>query len=92
MFDIFHLIKYPILTEKATLIGQSNKYMFAVSKNANKFQIKDAIERIYKVRVTGVSVMNVHPKKRRTRAVEGYRVSYKKAIVTLKEGDKIAVT
>ena len=92
MFDIFHLIKYPIVTEKATLVGQDNKYIFAVSKHANKFQIKEALENIYKVKVISVSVINIHPKKKRTKYVEGYKSSYKKAIVTLREGDKIAVT
>ncbi len=92
MFDIFHLIKYPLITEKATLIGQNNKYIFAVSKNVNKFQIKEDIEKIYKVKVISVAVINIHPKKRRTRYVEGYKSSYKKAIVTLKQGDKIAIT
>ena len=92
MADAFHLIKYPLITEKANFMAQHNKYIFAVLPNANKFQIKDAIEKIYAVKVIDVTVMNVHPKKRRTRIIEGYKASYKKAIVTLRQGDKIAVT
>ncbi|MCM8763847.1 MAG: 50S ribosomal protein L23 [Candidatus Omnitrophica bacterium] len=93
MFNPYEIIKYPLITEKATTLEGKNKYLFVVDKKARKTQIKMAIERIYKVTVTGVAVITMPAKKRRYRlAKEGYRASYKKAIVTLKEGDKIAIT
>ncbi|HOK80985.1 MAG TPA: 50S ribosomal protein L23 [bacterium] len=93
MFNPFNIIKYPLVTEKATAAEKENKYMFAVDKKARKTQIKMAIEQIYKVNVVSVAVINMPGKKRRYRlSQEGYRPSYKKAIVTLKEGEKIAVT
>lgn len=66
---------------------------FCVDKKANKNQIKKAIEEIYKVKVEKVYVVNVKPKKRMYRFyIEGYKSGYKKAIVKLKEGEKIAIT
>ena len=92
MPNVYQIIKYPLVTEKATALEKDNKYLFAVEKRANKHQIKFAIERIYKVTVTGIAVINVRPKKRRYMRSEGYRSGYKKAVVTLKEGEKIAAT
>ncbi len=93
MFDPYTIIKYPLVTEKATALASENKYLFAVAKNVRKNQIKMAIEQIYKVSVVSVAIINMPGKKRKYRMFhEGYRPSYKKAIVTLKEGDKIAVT
>jgi len=91
MSDAYQIVKYPLITEKATSQEKQRKYFFVVDKRANKHQIKDAIQRIYKVTVVDVAIMNVCPKKKKYRfAQEGYRPGYKKAIVTLKEGEKIA--
>lgn len=93
MFDPYKIIKHPILTEKSTELSSQNKYVFCVDKKANKNQIKKAIEEIYKVKVEKVFVVNVKPKKRMYRFyIEGYKSGYKKAIVKLKEGEKIAIT
>jgi len=93
MFNPFGIIKYPLVTEKATALEKENKYMFMVDKKARKTQIKMAVEQLYKVSVVSVAVIRMPGKKRKYRlAQEGYRPSYKKAIVTLKEGEKIAVT
>ncbi|MCM8822167.1 MAG: 50S ribosomal protein L23 [Candidatus Omnitrophica bacterium] len=93
MFNPYEIIKYPLITEKATKLEGQNKYLFAVNNKARKTQIKMAIEQIYKVSVTGVAIIRMPAKKRKYRlSMEGYRSSYKKAIVTLKEGDKIATT
>lgn len=93
MFNPYTIIKYPLVTEKATALANQDKYLFVVAKNAKKTQIKMAVEHIYKVSVVSVAIMNMPGKKRRYRlSQEGYRPSYKKAIVTLKEGDKIAIT
>ena len=93
MFDPYKIVKHPIITEKATELNKENKYVFCVDKKANKHQIKKAIEEIYKVKVEKVFVINVKPKKRRYRFfIEGFKSGYKKAIVQLKEGEKIAIT
>jgi len=87
------IIKSPLLTEKATDLGSLNKYSFWVDKRSNKVQIHDAIEDIYKVKVTSVNVLNVRGKLKRLRTREkGLTSSWKKAIVTLKEGHQIKVT
>ena len=88
------IIKKPVITEKMTAISEKlNKYAFIVDKNANKFQIKDAVERLYDVKVEAVNTMNYDGKKksRYTKAgvVTGRRPAFKKAVVTLKEGDTI---
>ncbi|MCM8815566.1 MAG: 50S ribosomal protein L23 [Candidatus Omnitrophica bacterium] len=93
MFNPYQIIKYPLITEKATALEGQNKYLFVVDKKARKTQIKMAIEQIYKVTVMKVAVVRMPAKKKRYRWFsEGYTSSYKKAIVTLKEGDKIATT
>jgi len=93
LFDPYKIIKHPIITEKATELNKENKYVFCVDKKANKHQIKKAIEEIYNVKVEKVFVINIKPKKRRYRFfIEGYKSGYKKAIVQLKEGEKIAIT
>lgn len=93
MFNPYSIIKYPVVTEKATALEGQNKYVFAVDKRARKTQIKMAIESIYKVTVLSVAIIRMPSKKRRYRfGQEGYTSSYKKAIITVKEGEKIAVT
>ncbi len=80
----------PIITERATTLKErQNKVAFQVMKEANKHQIKDAVETIYGVSVTDVRTMIVHGKlKRRGRSI-GKRPNWKKALVTLKQGDNI---
>ena len=85
------LIKNPIITEKVTMISQLGKYAFRVAKQANKSEVKKAIEEIYKVKVVSVNVINAKPKKRRLGRTMGVRPGYKKAIVTLKEGQKLDI-
>ena len=83
------LIK-PILTEKATNESEvRNTYTFLVSKNANKVEIKKAVEEIFKVEVLSVRTSNVKPKFKRTGKYEGYTKAYKKAFVEIKSGQKI---
>ena len=79
------------LTEKATLLAErENKYVFRVSPSANKLQIKDAIQKIFKKTVVAVNTCNYAGKKKRERtAAFGRKAHWKKAIVTLKTGDKI---
>jgi large subunit ribosomal protein L23 len=88
--DPHDIVLKPLLTEKMEYLkDDSGKYAFIVNKNVNKIEIRDAIESIYNVTVKKVAVMNIHGKKRRIGWVQGRRSSWKKAIVTLKEGDSI---
>jgi large subunit ribosomal protein L23 len=82
------LIK-PVITEKATIISEQNKYVFRVSTSANKDLIAKAIKEIYKVQPTKVNIVNVRGKEKSLRLRSGRTSSWKKAIVTLKQGDKI---
>ncbi len=80
----------PMLTEKGTILKEKdNKVLFKVSKNANKIEIKKAVEEIFKVKVDRVATMNYKGKKKRMGRYEGKRPDWKKAIVTLKEGEKL---
>jgi large subunit ribosomal protein L23 len=83
------IIIRPLITEKNTNLMALNKYSFEVGRGANKMQIKEAIESIFKVTVTGVHTMNVRGKLRRRGQRFGYTPDWKKAIVTLAEGDRI---
>ncbi|ABR30816.1 50S ribosomal protein L23 [Thermosipho melanesiensis] len=85
------IIIRPIISEKAYYAREDRKYVFEVAKDANKPQIKEAIEKLFNVKVEKVNVINVKPKPKRdlrrgAMARQGYTKSWKKAIVTLKEG------
>lgn len=81
----------PHLTEKARLLGKVNKYVFKIDKNSNKIQIQKAIEKMYKVKVKKVAVISIPSKTRRVGRYEGKKSGFKKAIVTLFEGNKIDI-
>lgn len=84
------IIKAPVITEKSTAIASDEKsYGFKVDPKANKTQIKQAIEKIFNVKVKSVNTVNVHPKKKRVGRYSGMTNKYKKAIVTLADGNKI---
>jgi large subunit ribosomal protein L23 len=84
------IIKAPIITEKSANIAADEKtYVFKVDVKANKSQIKDAIEKIFNVKVEKVNTVNVHAKKKRVGRYTGMTNKYKKAIVTLANGNKI---
>lgn len=86
----YDVLRGPMLTEKGTLLKEvDNKVMFKVAKSANKIEIKNAIEEIFKVKVARVSTMNYMGKTKRMGRYEGKRPDWKKAIVTLKEGEKL---
>ena len=87
------VVRKPLLTEKvAALQDAHNQYAFVVDERANKIEIKRAIEQKYSVTVLVVNTMNVRGKTKRMGRFEGRRADWKKAIVTLKEGDKIVLT
>ena len=88
------IIKKPVITEKMTAISEKlNRFAFIVDKNANKYQIKDAVEKLYDVKVVAVNTLNYAGKKKsrytKSGAITGRTVAFKKAIVTLREGDTI---
>ncbi len=85
----FDIIIRPIITEKTSRLMEDGKYTFEVHPKANKSQIKEAVERIFKVKVTKVNTINVRPKPRRMGRFMGRTKSWKKAIVTLAPGERI---
>lgn len=89
--DLADLVLRPIVTEKATLLLEQNKYVFEVILKASKPEIKAAIESLFEVKVTSVNTLNPPRKKRRVGKFVGYKAQYKKAIVTLAEGDSITL-
>ena len=88
--DYYDIIKAPVITEKAANLGQNEgKYVFKVDPKANKTEIKQAIEKLFNVKVQDVRTVNVKPKKRRVGRYAGLTNRSKKAIVTLAEGQSI---
>ena len=83
------IIKAPVITEKSSILAQEGKYVFKVDSKANKTEIKDAIEKIFKVKVESISTINAKVKKRRVGRYSGLTNRYKKAIVKLAEGQTI---
>jgi len=83
------LIKSPIMTEKSTNLNQFNKYSFFVSKDSNSYEIKQAIENIFKVKVEKINTLTVRGKLKSFKGSLGYKKDQKKAIVTLAEGSAI---
>ena len=88
----YSVVRRPIITEKATLGSQHNQVTFRVMRDATKPEIKKAIESLFKVKVTAVNTVRVKGKTKKFRGKEGRRADYKKAIVTLAEGQSIDVT
>lgn len=88
--DIYEVIRRPIFTEKAMNLKETeNKIIVEVHPDANKVQIKKAFEKIFKVKVDSVSVINVKPKIKRTGLYFRKTKKMKKAIITLKQGEKL---
>ena len=85
------ILEFPWMTEKSTAIrSATNQYVFKVKTTANKIEIKQAIEQIFKKKVVGVNTANYAGKKKRERRADfGKRPDWKKAIVTLKAGEKL---
>ncbi len=86
---LYDVLRRPLVTEKNSVLQAQNKYAFEVAKEANKPQIKQAVEKAFKVRVTGVNVTKVHGKTRRVGRRMVQTPDWKKALVTLQPGNKI---
>jgi len=87
----YDIVRHIIRTEKGSEMLGENKYVFRVANDANKIQIKQAVEEIYNVTVKKVNTINTLGKWKRVRYKEGKTPDWKKAIVTLKQGDKIEI-
>ena len=85
----YDIIKKPITTEKSTILQQFNQYSFVVSKNCNASEIKNAIEKIFKVKVIKVNTSILRGKGKTFKGQYGFRKDIKKAVVTLDEGNTI---
>jgi large subunit ribosomal protein L23 len=84
------LIK-PLITEKNTMLGAEGKYTFKIDRRANKTQVKEAVEAIFKVNVTAVNTISVPSKTRRVGRTIGKTQPWKKAVVTLRAGQRIEI-
>jgi len=87
----YEAIKQPHISEKASYLAEKDQYTFEVSPNYNKNEIKNAVEGIYGVNVLSVNIISIPSKKRRLGKTQGFRKAFKKAIVRIKEGQKIEI-
>ena len=92
MKDPHDIVKGMIRTEKGANLMPLNKYLFWVAKDSSKIEIKKAVEDIYKIKVDGVNTIMMRGKSKRVRYAIGKTPDWKKAVVTLKEGNKIDVS
>lgn len=87
--DSYRVVLSPHVTEKATLMGEQNKYIFRVAKNVSKVDIKKSVENLYKVEVEKVRIVYAKSKLRTVGRRQGRKPGFKKAIIDLKKGSKI---
>jgi large subunit ribosomal protein L23 len=87
----YRILREPYITEKAAALAKRNQYVFKLYGRANKSEVKKAIGGLYGVNVEKVQIVNLPKKRRRLGRIEGWRKGYKKAIVKLKEGQRIEV-
>ena len=85
-------IRSPIITEKATILSEQNKTVFKVHSKANKKSIKKSIEKLFKVNVVKINIINQKTKIKMKQGKKSYKNGYKKAIITLKKGQSIDLT
>ncbi len=90
MRNVYDVILRPIISEKSTVLAEvGNRYAFEVAPQANKQEIRDAVQQLFKVKVRGVNTLMMHGKQKRVGQFQSKRTNWKKAIVTLAEGQKI---
>ncbi len=85
----YEVLRFPLITEKTTILQSQRKYAFEVAREANKQQVREAVETVFKINVAKVNMMMVPGKQHRVGRRQVLGPSWKKAIVTLKPGDKI---
>ena len=88
----YKIIQKPIVTEKATKLSEFNKVVFEVASKTNKIEIKDAVEKLFSVKVKSVNIINIKGKVKRFKGVLGKRNDIKKAVITLEEGNTIDIS
>ena len=89
---LYDKILFPVVTEKSTNLSEQNKIVFKVPARANKINLKKSIEKIFKVNVTKINIINKHARLKTTRGRKVNITGYKKAIITLKKGQSIDLT
>ena len=89
---LFEVIRNPLISEKSTYVSQYNYYVFKVSKKSTKPQIKQAVEKLFNVKVLSVNTLNQNGKIKKFRNISGKRPDFKKAFVKLAEGNTIDTT
>lgn len=87
--NLYDVLRRPVITEKSSLLQAGGKYSFEVAREANKHQVKQVLEKEFKVKVTAVNIITVPSKERKVGRRAVFTQSWKKAIVTLQPGDKI---
>ena len=88
----YKIIRKPIVTEKATKLSEFNKVVFEVASKSNKYEIKDAVEKLFLVKVKTVNIINIKGKVKRFKGVLGKRNDIKKAVITLEKGNTIDIS
>lgn len=91
MKNPYEVIIRPLVTEKTAKLAEAHKYTFEVKQGVNKIEVKEAIEELFKVKVTKVNIINVRKKERKVGKYAGLRAAVKKAIITLAEGQTLDV-
>jgi large subunit ribosomal protein L23 len=90
--ELYDVIRSPVITEKSTMASENSQVVFKVSMTATKPEIKEAIERLFNVKVLAVNTLIRKGKTKRFKGVKGQQSDFKKAIVTLEEGQAIDIT
>ena len=90
--ELYDVIRAPLVTEKSTMVSENNQVMFKVAMTATKPDIKEAVERLFNVKVLAVNTLIRKGKNKRFRGVKGQQSDFKKAVVTLEEGQTIDIT
>ena len=89
MTNLYDIIKFPVVTEKSTKISENNQFVFKVSINSSKGDIKKAIEKVFKVKVKAINTIKVKGKKKAFKGTKGKRSDFKKAVITLVKGETL---
>ncbi len=90
--DLYDVLRSPVITEKATMASEYNQVMFNVARSATKPQIKEAVEKLFTVKVKAVNTLNRKGKVKRFKGRIGKQSDFKRAVVTLEEGHAIDIT
>lgn len=91
MKNSYEVLVRPIITEKNVKLSETRKYVFEVAQDANKIDVKNAVEEAFKVKVVDVNIINVRKKPRKVGKYEGLKPAVRKAIVTLGDKDKLDI-